>query len=64
MILGNLLRCLGLSKMSNSDVVLAHTKFSYTISMNRSMEKINFDMVVRMLPKIMIELKEVIGEEK
>ena len=58
------MRCLVVAKMSNWDVVLAHTKFAYTISMNRSMEKINFDMVVRMLPKRLTELKEVIGEEK
>ena len=62
--LGNLLRCLVGDKPSNWEMVLAQAKFAYNNSMNRSSRKTPFEMVTRIQPRGVLDLRDVAGEEK
>ena len=62
--LGNLLRCLVGNKPSNWEMVLAQAKFSYNNSVNRSTRKTPFEIVTGMHPRGILDLRDVVGEEK
>ena len=62
--LGNLLRWLVGNNPSNSEMVLAQVEFSYNNSMNRSTRKTPFEIVTRMHPRGISDLRYVVGEEK
>ena len=62
--LGNLLRCLVGDKPSNWEIVLAQAEFAYNNSVNRSTGKTPFEIVTRMQPRGVLDLRDVSGEEK
>ena len=62
--LGNLLRCLIGNKPSNWEMVLPQAEFAYNNSMNKSTGKKPFEIVTRMHPRGMSNLRDVVGEEK
>ena len=62
--LGNLLRCLVGEKSSSWDMVLAQAKFAYNNFVNRSIGKTPFEIVTRMHPRVISDLRDVDGEEK
>ena len=62
--LGNLLRCLVGDKPSNWEKVLAQAKFAYNNFVNRSTGKIPFEIVTRMKPRGVSDLRYIVGEEK
>ena len=62
--LGNFLRCLVGNKPSNWEMVLAQAEFSYNNSMNRSTGKTPIEIVTRMHPRGISDLRDVASEEK
>ena len=62
--LGNLLRCLVGNKPSNWEMVLAQAEFTYNNSVNRSIGKTPFEIVIGMNPRGISDLRDVAGEEK
>ena len=62
--LGNLLRCLVGNKASNWEMVLAQAEFAYNNSVNRSTRKTPFEIVTRMHPRGISDLRDVASEEK
>ena len=62
--LGNLLRCLVGYKPSNWELVFTHAEFAYNNNMNRSTRKTPFDIVIGMQPRGVLDLMDVVGEEK
>ena len=62
--LGNLLRCLDGNKPSNWEMVLAQVEFAYNNSVNRSTGKTPFEIITRMKPRGVSNLRDVAGEEK
>ena len=62
--MGNFLRCLVGNKPSNWEMVLAQAEFAYNNSMNRSIGKKPFEIVTRMHPRGILDLRDVTGEEK
>ena len=61
-ILGNLLRYLVGNKPSNWEMVLAQAKFAYNNFVNRSIGKTPFEIVTRMHPRGISDLRDVAGE--
>ena len=45
-------------------MVLAQAKFAYNNSVNRSIEKTPFEIVTGMHPRGILDLRDVVGEEK
>ena len=62
--LGNLLRCLVGNKPSNREMVLAQAKFAYNNFVNRSTGKTPFEIVTGMKPRGVLDLRDIVGEEK
>ena len=62
--LGNLLRCLVGDKPSNWEMVLAQSEFVYNNFVNRSIGKTPFEIVTRMHPRGISNLRDVASEEK
>ena len=62
--LGNFLRFLVGNKPSKWDMILTQAKFAYNNSMNRSTRKTPFEIVTGMQPRGVLDLREVVGEEK
>ena len=62
--LGNLLRYLVGNKPSNWEIVLAQVEFAYNNFMNRSTGKTPFEIVTRMHPRGISNLRDVASEEK
>ena len=61
---GNLLRCLVGNKQSNWEMVLAQAELAYNNFMNRSIGKTPFEIVTRMKPRGVLDLRDIDGEEK
>ena len=62
--LGDLLRCLVGDKPSNWEMVLAQAKFAYNNFVNISKGKTHFGIVTRIKPRGVLDLRDVVGEEK
>ena len=62
--LGNLLRCLVWNKPCNWEMVLAQVEFVYNNSVNRSIGKTPIEIITRMHPRGILDLRDVTGEEK
>ena len=62
--LANLLRCLVENKSSNWKMVLTQAKFAYNNFVNRSIGKTPFEIVARMQPRGVSDLRDVVGVEK
>ena len=62
--LGNVLRCLVGNKPRNWEMVLAQDEFAYNNSVNRSTGKTHFEIITRMNPRGVSDLRDVVGEEK
>ena len=62
--LGNLLRCLVGNKPRNWEIVLAQAEFAYNNSMNRSTRKTPFEIITKMKPRGISDLRDVASEEK
>ena len=62
--LGNLLRCLIGNKPSNWEMVLEQAKFAYNNFVNRSIGKTPFEIVTRMQPRGISDLRDIVHEER
>ena len=62
--LGNLLRCLVGNKPRNWEMVLAQAEFDYNNSVNRSTGKTPFEIVTRMKPREVSDLRDIASEKK
>ena len=62
--LGNFLKCLVGDETHNWEIVLAQAEFAYNNSVNRSTGKTPFEIVTRMKPRGVSNLRDVVGEEK
>ena len=62
--LGNLLRCLVGNKPRNWEMVLAQVEFAYNNFVNRSTRKTPFEIVTKMKPRGVSDLRHVPSEEK
>ena len=62
--LGNFLRSLVGNKPSNWEMVLAQVEFAYNNSMNRIIRKTPFEIVTRIHPRGISNLRDVADEEK
>ena len=62
--LGNFLRCLVGDKPSNWEILFTQAEFAYNNFVNRSIGKTPFEIVTRMKPRGVSNLRDVIGEEK
>ena len=62
--LGSFLRCLVGDETHKWEMVLAQAEFAYNNSMNMSIGKISFEIVTRMKPRVVLDLRDVAGEEK
>ena len=60
----NLLRCLVGNKPHNWEMVLAQVEFEYNNSVNRSIGKTPFEIVIEMNFRGVSDLRDIIGEEK
>ena len=62
--LGNFLRCLVRDEPHNWELVLAQNEFTYNNFLNRSIGKTHVEIVVGMHPRGILDLTNVVGEEK
>ena len=62
--LGNLLRCLVGDEIHNWEMVLAQVEFVYSNYVNKCTGKTPFEIVTRMKPRGVSNLRDVAGEEK
>ena len=62
--LEKILRCLIRNKPSNWEMIWAEAKFAYNNFVNRSIGKTPFEIVTRMHPRGILDLRDVVGEEK
>jgi len=62
--LGNLLRCLVGEKARSWDLILSQVEFAYNNSVNRSTRRTPFEIVTRVNPRGVTELRDISTEEK
>ncbi|GLJ56002.1 hypothetical protein SUGI_1202410 [Cryptomeria japonica] len=62
--LGNLLRCLVGEKIKSWDLILPQAEFSYNNSVNRSTRTIPFEIVIRVHPRGILELRNINNEDE
>ena len=62
--LGNFLRCLVGNKPCNWEMVLAQAEFAYNNYVNKSTGKTPFEIVTRIHPRGILDLRDIAGEEK
>lgn len=62
--MGNFLRCLVGEKTRSWDFILAQVDFSYNNSVNKSTRKTPFEIVTRVHPRGISELRDISMEDK
>ena len=62
--LRNLLRCLVGNDSHNWEKILAQDEFAYNNYLNRSTRKTPFDIFTRMKPRGVLDLRDVVSEER